>query len=186
MPDDTTTNLTSASDTASTDSIAHRLRGNPGGRVLRDVLTFTARAALLGAVAGAGVAVAPHSASAQAEFTERPGTNNPFDGVDIGDNSAPQLVDYEGDGDLDIAIGRQDGSIAYYENTGSASSPNYVEQTGSDNPFDGQNVGSDAVLEFADVDADGDLDIVAGKGQGTLAFIENTGSVTDPNYESRT
>jgi hypothetical protein len=186
MPDDTTNNLISDSNTASTDCITHRLQARPGGRVLRDVLKFTARAALLGAVAGTGVALTPHTAAAQADFTERPGTNNPFDGVDIGDNSAPQLVDYEGDGDLDIAIGRQDGSIAFYENIGSATSPNYVEQTGSDNPFDGQNVGSDAVLEFGDVDSDGDLDIVAGKGQGTLAYIENTGSVTNPNYEIRT
>jgi hypothetical protein len=186
MPDDTTKNLISDSDTASTDCITHRVKANPGGQVLRDVLTFTARAALLGAVASAGVALTPHTAAAQADFTERPGTNNPFDGVDIGDNSAPQLVDYEGDGDLDIAIGRQDGSIAFYENTGSATSPNYVQQTGTDNPFDGQNVGSDAVLEFGDVDGDGDLDIVAGKGQGTLAYIENIGSVTSPNYAIQT
>jgi hypothetical protein len=39
-------------------------------------------------------------------FVERSGAGNPFDGVDIGSNSAPALIDVEGDGDLDVVVGR--------------------------------------------------------------------------------
>ena len=43
--------------------------------------------------------------------------------IDVGNNAAPQLVDLNRDGLLDMVIGREDGYFSYFENTGSTSSP---------------------------------------------------------------
>lgn len=170
----------------SCDPLRDHIRHHSNRTPLNGVLKATARAVLLGAVVGGGTALAPQATQAQVEYTERPGTNNPFDGIDVGDKSAPQVVDFDGDGDLDIAIGRSDGTVGYFENTGSSTSPSYTQRTGSNNPFDGFDLGDDAVVDFGDVDGDGDLDLVAGKSAGTLAYFENTGSSTSPSYTQRT
>ena len=43
--------------------------------------------------------------------------------IDVGQNSAPQLVDVDRDGDLDLIIGEQNGNTNYFENTGTATTP---------------------------------------------------------------
>jgi hypothetical protein len=69
-------------------------------------------------------------------FVELTGGGNPFDGVTTSGYSAPTLVDIDDDDDLDLFVGQTDGSILYYKNvTGT-----YVQQTGSDNPFDGMDL----------------------------------------------
>jgi len=115
-------------------------------------------------------------------YVEQTGTNNPFNGFDVGFYSAPTLVDIDGDGDLDAVVGASDGTLKYYENTGSATAPSYVQQTGTNNPFNGINVGSSSAPTFADIDGDGDLDAVVGEYYGTLKYYENTGSATAPSY----
>jgi hypothetical protein len=170
----------------STDPLRESILENPRSTVVKDILTATAKVALAGAVVGSGAALAPGGAQAQVEYTERPGTGSPFDGIDVGDRAAPQLVDYDGDGDLDFVVGRSDGTVAYFENTGSADNPSYTQRTGSSNPFDGLQVSGNAVVELEDVDADGDFDVVAGKNDGTLAYFENTGTSDNPSYQQRT
>jgi hypothetical protein len=168
----------------SADHLHDTVLKSPENPVWRDVLAAGAKVALLGAVAGAGVALAP-TAQAQVDYTERPGTGSPFDGVDVGDRAAPQLVDFDGDGDLDFVVGRADGTVAYFENTGSAENPSYAERTGSDNPFEDLAVSGNAVVELEDLDADGDFDVVVGKDSGELIYFENTGTSENPSYEQR-
>ncbi len=43
--------------------------------------------------------------------------------IDVGNNAAPQLVDLNRDGLLDMVVGREDGYFSYFENTGSTSLP---------------------------------------------------------------
>ncbi|KAH8076035.1 DNA-directed 5'-3' RNA polymerase [Aureococcus anophagefferens] len=136
--------------------------------------------------------------AASPSYEEKTGTANPFDGIYFHNGySAPALADLNGDGDLDLVGGEFDGWLYYYENVGSAASPNYVSVTGSDSPFEGLDVGDDiapalagvadhSVPALADVDGDGDLDLVVGAGDGTLYYFENVGSATSPSFAAVT
>ncbi|NYT26471.1 MAG: FG-GAP repeat protein [Candidatus Thiodubiliella endoseptemdiera] len=76
------------------------------------------------------------------EYIEKTGSgNNPFNGIDVGSYSTPNLADIDGDGDLDLVVGENDGTLKYYQNTGTTSNPLYEAKTGDDNPFNGIDVG---------------------------------------------
>ena len=60
-------------------------------------------------------------------------------------------------GDLDLVVGKWDGELVYIENTGTSTAPGFVQRTGSANPFDGVDVGSDCFPALGDIDGDGTL-----------------------------
>ena len=110
----------------------------------------------------------------------------PFDGINVGDDSAPVLADIDGDGDLDLVVGNRDGVLNYFENTGTSTTPLFVRRTGSANPFDGINVGNESAPALADLDDDGDLDLVVGDEGSLLNYFNNTGNSTAPTFVART
>ena len=122
------------------------------------------------------------TASAPA-FTKRTGPANPLAGAVLGGYTVPELVDLDGDGDLDLIAG--DSTLAnfvYFENTGSTSAPLFTQRAGSSNPVN--NLETNALISsaLADLDGDGDLDLVTGNNGGGLTYFENTGSRTLPDF----
>jgi hypothetical protein len=49
--------------------------------------------------------------------------NSNFQGIDVGAFAAPQLIDVDRDGLLDLIIGEQTGNLNYYHNSGTSTSP---------------------------------------------------------------
>ena len=93
-------------------------------------------------------------------FTELTGAANPFNGVDVGNFSAPGFVDFDGDGDLDTVVGEEVGTLISFRNNGDGT---FSSLTGISNPYDGVDVGVLSTPGFVDIDGDGDLDTVVGQ-----------------------
>ena len=105
-------------------------------------------------------------------FTEVTGSNNPFDGFDVGGHSTPSFVDLDRDGDIDLISGEFDGTFRFYRNDGS----NFTLQTNDSNPLDGFDVGNRSTPSFVDLDGDWDIDLVSGETDGIFNFYRNDDS----------
>ncbi len=128
-------------------------------------------------------------------FVERTGADNPFDGIISGSFYYVEFADIDGDGDQDAFMtnnSTSSGPILYYENTGTAAAPTFVERTGAANPLDSGVTGR---VSFEDADGDGDLDMTAiytlnSGGSGDVGvrsrYYENTGDSLTPQFVQRT
>jgi len=100
---------------------------------------------------------------------------NPFSLIGIGyyGRSAPDLIDIDGDGDFDLLSGNSNGDFYYFQNTGTATAPAFA--TSQTNPFSLSKVGvysytGNSKPTFADIDNDGDMDLMAGDDYGDFSF----------------
>jgi hypothetical protein len=98
----------------------------------------------------------------------------------------PAFADIDADGDVDLFVGQGDwdgpeagGNLRYYRNEGTPAQPDWNLVTTS---FLGLDVGGWSTPAFADIDADGDLDLFIGDSDGTLTFVENTGTASSPTW----
>jgi hypothetical protein len=96
----------------------------------------------------------------------------------------PTAVDWDGDGDIDLICGDEDGRVALIENSGRMSDgvpqfkrPYYFQQQASDVKF-----GALATPVSVDWDGDGDEDIVSGNTAGYIALIENLDGGDPPKW----
>ena len=104
----------------------------------------------------------------------------------MGSWSTLALADLDGDGDLDLAVGIDDGDVRYYENAGTSANPDFIQRTGETNPLHNINAGSYTAPEFVDIDNDDDFDLVIGSGREGIFYFENTGTATSPSFTQRT
>ena len=120
-----------------------------------------------------------NTGSATAPVYATPQTN-PFGLSGIGLGSTPAFVDLDGDGDMDMIAGVKEGSFFYFENTGTNAAPVYAApQT---NPFGLSDIGDYSIPSFADLDNDGDLDMMAGVKGGSFFYFQNIGTASAPVY----
>lgn len=97
-----------------------------------------------------------------------------YQGIDVGEFAAPQLIDVNRDGKIDLVIGEKTGRVHYYENTGTSVSPVF---TLMDATFGGVNVcapgwytGHSVPLMFED---NGVYTMVVGSQRGWLYRYDN-------------
>lgn len=113
---------------------------------------------------------------------------NPFNGISVGFQATPQLVDINGDGTIDLFVGNHTGEIAFFQNTGTPEEPTFTLND-EDNPLAFVNVGTDDIfLHFNDMDHDGDYDVFVStffpEGDGSvIVYYENIGTATAPEFE---
>ncbi|MFA5360164.1 MAG: LamG-like jellyroll fold domain-containing protein, partial [Patescibacteria group bacterium] len=97
----------------------------------------------------------------------------------LGTLPVPVLADLDDDGDQDLLIGLSDGASYAYENTGTVSSPTWAARSGWDVPDIGDGFAFPAT---ADLDNDGDYDLLIGSPDGTMYAYENTGTASAPTW----
>lgn len=103
---------------------------------------------------------------------------NLLHGIDVGSYAVPALGDLDGDGDTDVLIGRSDGRLSHFENTGTELAPSFVLTS---NFYKSIDVGLSAAPTLVDWDSDGDLDILIGSETGRISHWRNDGSSVNFN-----
>jgi hypothetical protein len=110
-----------------------------------------------------------------------------FDGIDVGEHSAPTFADLNGDELLDLIVGSASGKLFYYENVGTAEKPAWRRD--DDMFITGKGVrtaievGNYTVPTFADLAGDEELYLVVGSEDGCLYVFKNVGSIAYPVWE---
>ncbi len=119
-------------------------------------------------------------------FTGLTGTANPFNGIDVGQFSAPAFVDLNGDGLLDLVSGESNGTLLAWRNTGTHAAPVFAALTGTANPFNGIDPGNGSTPAFQDLNGDGLADLVLGESDGRILTWRNTGTSAAPVFTALT
>ncbi|MGE4489575.1 MAG: FG-GAP-like repeat-containing protein [Kiritimatiellales bacterium] len=115
--------------------------------------------------------------------------------VNVIESPMPDAADWDGDGDLDFICGNADGFFMWVENTGTATQPKFAaakplaDEYGR--PFRITSVKAGGTIQgpaekgwgytsctAADLDRDGDFDLIINDALGRLRWIENLGSRT--------
>jgi hypothetical protein len=90
---------------------------------------------------------------------------NALEATRPGRRTAPTLVDIDGDGRLDLVVGREAGGAAVYLQRGTAAGSRFEEDTALSMPLP-----SLGTPRFVDLDGDGVLDLVSGTASGGIVF----------------
>lgn len=134
-------------------------------------------------------------------YTNTAGAGNPcnfvfaspqYQGIDIGNNSAPQIIDVNRDSKLDLLIGERSGILNYFENTGTSTNPLFttnISNFGNVNVLvPGEVAGFSVPLLF---DNNGTYELLVGSDEGSIYHYGNidgnlngTFTILDSTYQN--
>ncbi len=103
-----------------------------------------------------------------------------YNSIDVGSEAAPFFADVDADSDFDLFVGKGDGKLSFYRNTGTGQMPSWEFMS---DYYDSIDVGANSAPCFADIDADDDFDLFVGEDQGNLNLFRNVGSDTMARWE---
>lgn len=92
----------------------------------------------------------------------------------------PFLVDLDGDNDLDLIAGTESNGIVYQENIGTSKLPKFADVLF--NPFLIEPSGTDLIPALADLDKDGDMDLLVANQTPAFEYFENSGTKFIPSF----
>lgn len=109
-------------------------------------------------------------------------SDSAYFGISADLSLAPTFGDLDGDEDYDLIVGKLNGKLEVYFNTGNKTTPQFLVGTPLlDNLGVEIDVGSRSVPFLIDIDNDSDLDLVVGAFNGTFSLFRNSGTTT--SYE---
>ncbi|MEO8233507.1 MAG: FG-GAP-like repeat-containing protein [Ignavibacteriota bacterium] len=107
-----------------------------------------------------------------------------FSSIAFPSYTTPTLADIDNDGDYDLTNGSLWGTVTYYRNDGTATTPVWVR---ADSMFTGIEVDQSSHTAFADFDGDGRKDMILAEYNGNFTFYKNLFSpITDVENEKVT
>jgi hypothetical protein len=109
-----------------------------------------------------------------------------FCGIDVGEEASPELADIDGDGDLDLFVGRNaffgqttsQGDVFFFENIGTAQVFNFQYVTSNYLVLD---CGYSCTPRLVDIDEDEDFDLFSHIGSNLLLY-RNQGTIVEPLF----
>ncbi len=97
-----------------------------------------------------------------------------FAGVSGSANAAPAVVDLDGDGMLDLLVGRADGTVSRYEQAAANSTTFTALGSLRDNTNTVIDAGTQATVCLVDLEGDGQFTLLLGRGDGTVSEYKQT------------
>jgi len=96
-----------------------------------------------------------------------------------------RLADWDGDGLQDLVLGLANGSVQFWPNTNTAAEPHFSAPVGLEAGESGMkmpiDVGEQAMIELADWNDDGRLDLLVGAQDGRVSLYLNEASTGEPD-----
>lgn len=92
----------------------------------------------------------------------------------------PTFGDLDGDGDLDMLVGEENGFVHYFRNNAAAGEAASFVLAGPN--YQGIDPGKFSAPNLFDINNDGLLDLIIGEQNGNLNYYENTGTIDAPVF----
>lgn len=102
----------------------------------------------------------------------------------LGLKMAPAFGDIDNDGDQDLYIGRENGTLTFLKNTSTTSTISFATPINNVTDKDGKiiGLGQYAYPQLFDLNKDGLLDLIIGRKTGELTYYRNVGSASSPSF----
>ncbi len=101
--------------------------------------------------------------------------------IDVGDNAAPFVIDWDKDERIDLVVGEKDGSLNLFKNTGNKPPELIISPKIAGEPSD-LYAGGRIIPDVIDFDNDGKKDIIVGEQYGRVKLYLNTGTNQEPVF----